>query len=511
MKEVKSKVPSAGNLTSNSFADQISGLSTTLSDSITSSASNVKNTLSSSLESLSSGVSSTLSNLFGSTSSAQTKVTDSSNKGTVEVESKLKNISSDSASAIAQPVSFVSKKSADVISGTDVSSMKISDLSNVSQDAMSALSKATGTSITDNTSFADAITSVSNDIASKISTVPDTISSAISSVTTPASSTLSDFTSSIKSGLTSVADFASPVTSSVGALVNGASTIAKSAVSILPPSMQSYVSGLSNSYLSNAVNDALGDKASSFNNILGKLTGVSTTDDMLSKFTNLLNGTAYDKLLDASGNSVSTNYGTASDSQISTLYSAANTVCSAISTDGYITYGDNKDLYDMLLQYASELGLTDLLLQMQNCSAGGNTNYFDSRSSSILNSSSNKTAMTGNGATYLAVQNLVGAQNVTDAETDALTLIANAKTTTDDPASLTSNGVTDSTNEQSVATVLNRFNITPTSLVTETVGDQEVIDANKLVVMGTTNKYFSNTVVDPNTRTMIEASVAVFS
>lgn len=518
-KEIQKKTPGADiTKLANSVSTQITGFESSIANSISSTVSSAKSALTSSLSSISSSISSATSNLFSSSSKSEKKLTDNSNKGKLETDDKLKSISSDSSAAIAQPVSFVSKKVQETVGGVSADGMdaaKKSLPSNVSADNLKSISNAVGSKISSAKEYANAVSKVANDVSSKIREIPEKLNSIKQSITTPISSTINSFTSTIKKGLSGpgsvVGDTINNAKTYIGSTVSAVKEVSSAAVSILPSPLQKYVSGASDAYLAKLTNKVMGSKAASFTNILSKLSGISDTSSLTSFYGNLLSfGNNYANRTDENGNNVDNQYGSATSSDIDKLYSAANSICGGIGLSELVNFQQNKDLYDILLQYAANLGLTDLILQMQNCGKG-KTAYFDDRSKNLLKSLSLDTAKNGNASTYLAIQNSVGASNMNNAKQESLALIANSTTSKSSAPSVVTYSNDDDTNEAIISTVLDRYGLTAKDLVTEKQLGVDVVDASKLVVMGATSKYFPDQVVDKNDRMLIEASTVVFA
>lgn len=419
-------------------------------------------------------------------------------KGPKEVDAKLESLASDSASAIANPVAFISKPVNDAIKGVDTMTQGsgIKDLmSGMDSLDISNLSKSVGFNITSSSDITKAISSVTNGLASQVKSIPDTLGSLKSSVLAPITSTVKSFEGSLMSGIKSTLG---SIDSSTGlsSIISAGKNLANSAIGVLPTSLQSYVSSKSNSFISSTAEKLLGDSLGSFNNILGAIPGVSSADSLLTKLLSLGDSSGYSSLTDKSGKPLTSSLGNNSSATLDVLYAAAKTICAGVEQPSTLNYRYNKDLYDVLLQLASELGISDLIKQLEKC-AGGEAAYFDSRSLKLLQSATRTAAQSGDVNTYSTLQQTIGAQNVIGAKQDAIILNTNMSGTSE--------------NVETYNQVIERFGYTAFSLLTKQTLGKNVISGSLTALMSASNTKVVDDALGSDVRKLVQGAVYAYA
>ena len=507
-KDLKDKIPSftgtikdAANKTSklaSDVADQIDGIKT-----------NVANAFDSSLKALTSGLP-TSNKVFGGGSDKDKPLMDNSNKGTVETDSKLNSISSTSSSAIANPVSFVSKPVDESVSGVDSSKLAGNTTEEpVDDEVLEKAAEANGEEVEDSTSLADTIKSVSKDVADGIHQARETVDATIDD----AKSTVHDVVSGIKEGISGVTDNAAfkeikdtinTVKDVGGAIWDAGQEIGGAILDVLPGPLREYVSGASDDFVNKIANKLMGDRAQSMINIVSQLGKLGYTDGVLDIFEQL--GGNYCSVKDSSGSCLGNMYGDHSKSTIDGIYHVANSICNNIGVDGLIDYRYNKDLYDVLMGLASDLGISDLIDQLKACGRGENT-YFDSRTADLLKNMAKPAAVKGDSSTYASIQKAVGPSNMTDAKMDTLTLIANSKYK---DAETTVEKLSTRSSKKNIDSIMEAYSLTSDDLLKSNDIGVTALDANHVIFATSTDTNFVDTALGRDTRRLVQ-SLAILS
>lgn len=326
-------------------------------------------------------------------------------KGSSESLSKVQSLAGDSSAALAQPVSFITKSIKETIgvASTPTDIAGVVDLSNLSMptDMLNTLSARTGIeNLTSGGSISSALKSMSGSISSNISGAMSAFQGL-------------DVGSMFSSVTSNISGMASKLTSTVSSFSKNALS---GALSMLPTSVTSF---FNNDSLN--LTDQLSDSASFLSGKLPFMDGI--TDKLLDLNSLLPTGLNYPKRSDANGNAIpgispSSNV---SNNDVDSLYDLARSLCGNVGFSGLFNYGNNKDLYDMLLLLAGSLGLNSLLSQLLNCNS-----YFDNRSSLVLkNKVKDASVYNGDPYTYNTVANTISPTDMVDALSDLRFLNAN--------------------------------------------------------------------------------------
>ncbi len=498
--------------------------------------------INSSLSAITSSLNS-FSNLFQSNDVTKTLSTSKNDaaKGPKEADSKIKSLASDTASALANPVSFITKPVNDVIKGIDTLSQgaKMTNyLSSMTTKELQNLSTSVGSLINSSSGVLGAITSVTNGLAEAVSAIPNALSSMASSVISPITSTISSFAGSLKNGIgnlvnsvgSAVGGVVSSVTGAVGSVINSVigsnsalgqlisagSNLTSAVLGILPTNVSRYITNLGASFVSNTLNNLVGDKLTSLNNISSLLSGSFDLNTLLNKLMGLGDSSIYKSTISNSTNSSST-----STNIINVLYRAAKTICSSISTPSSVSFRLNKDLFDILNDIAAESGLSDLIKQLSNCSTKSSSSrsnssrmlraasdndistediepYFDERTVKVLQSKTRTVAMKGDSETYKTIQEVITAPQIKEAKFDMVVLAANMSA--------------DETNLNNFDEILEKNNLHKTDLVyADAIGSENIIDGINASAMCANNTVIVDEVLSPEIRALTQSAMFAYA
>ena len=171
--------------------------------------------------------------------------------------------------------------------------------------------------------------------------------------------------------------------------------------------------------------------------------------------------------------------GNISKTELDALYNAAMTVCPNVAGPSYVDFGDNKLLYDALMQESIEMGCANLISQLTNCGS-----YFDTNTKKLMEDNLVSAASTGDALVVDAILEATGTNAIADPKEYALGLGTNLKqenisgvtikTIEKDDQGNTTTVYSDNTNSNEVylssyVDVLGRLNITPIQLVSEEI------------------------------------------
>ena len=171
--------------------------------------------------------------------------------------------------------------------------------------------------------------------------------------------------------------------------------------------------------------------------------------------------------------------GNVSKTELDALYNAAMTVCPNVAGPSYVDFGDNKLLYDALMQESIEMGCANLISQLTNCGS-----YFDTNTKKLMEDNLVSAASTGDALVVDAILEATGTNAIADPKEYALGLGTNLKqenisgvtikTIEKDDQGNTTTVYSDNTNSNEVylssyVDVLGRLNITPIELVSEEI------------------------------------------
>lgn len=422
-------------------------------------------------------------------------------KGSLESDYKLTTLASDSAEAISQPVAFVSKPITDSIKGIDtmVQGATAKDyLSGMSLSEIDNVSKALGTTITTSSDMSNAIVNATNDLKAQVTGTKDSINSLSESILAPVSSTIKNFSDSLMGGIKNTVSAIDSVTGA-SSIIEATKELGKEALSILPAPMQNMISSMSDDYISSTIDKISSEKFASANYILGILSGSSSDASIVEKITHLGDSSIYSMLTDSEGKPLDSILGQNDSSLVSSLYKAAQILCPGITEPDHTDFRFNKDLYDILLQLATELGLTDLVKQLQECmgeeESSGNT-YFDSRSHRVLRDTTSTVAESGNVSMYDTILDIIGPSSYTDPVGELRVLSANMEGT--------------ATNVETYEKVLETMNITKSDLMTESYSGETILSGREITFMTATNNEVVDSFLGSDTRKLVQSSVFLY-
>lgn len=471
-----------------SFTDSVSDTLTEISNSATDLAS-------ASVANMSSAAKSAASKLFGSSDNKTSAAlsTAKADVGTAETDSKIKSISSDNNTAIAETVAFVTKPVTET-----VQSAKSAETSTTKEEVpttgqIAAEAKKLKDEGTTDGSFSGTINAISDDLSSKIKEASTWYNETSGGITSTIGEYASTAESTIKGAIDDTLEFASPVTGTLSSAITAGQTLTKNVLDRLPGPVSKYISSAASNFVQDTTKSILGDKLSSVQNIAKLIPGVTDTSSIWSIVQGL--GGKYSKVIDSlTGKDLSKSMGTANSSAADKLYAAANTICNNINKPSTYNYSQNKDLFDTLLQVATDLGLTDLVTQLSKCSNGENS-YFDNRSKELLKSMTRTVAKTGNNTNYQTLVKVIGPANVSDAMTDIAVLAANtSKSDAKEDASTWSDTV-------------EMLGYKPSSVVLSSTAVGDAYNGTTVALMSASNNTIVDSVMSSEDRSLVQAAM----
>ena len=518
---------------SSSFDNTVASVKSTLGSSLTSAISALEGGLSSFSSSFPDAVSSIFGNSNSSTS-ALSNATADAEKGQKDVDAKLTSLASDSSTALAEPVSFVTKPIDDAIKGTTTTANGTdlsSGLSNISKSSVSNISKATGTNITSGSDLTSAIKDVTSSLSENIKSAAAEVNDLKTSISEPIVSTVKDITNNLNTGISSTLKYVTE-DSGLSTIINSGKELTSTVLDVLPEPIQNFVSSKSSSFLNEATNKLLSSKLGGINSLLNMLPGVSTNDSAVNKLLALSDGTVYSTFTDDGGYSLDSLLGKNNDPNVvSTIYSAAKGICSNIKEPSSNNFSNNKDLYDALLDTASQMGITDLVNQLKACSTAvddvtvedeeeediaystastvpasvkttdvdGNIaqDLFDARSVAILKSNVEINTKSGNASCYQAIANAVGTSNMSNPDIDLITLATN----------MNDDGVERKVFNQLAET----YNTSAKKLVTTETASTEALDGRLVSVMSATDTTIIDLAIGEPDRVLSQAVMSAYA
>lgn len=202
---------------------------------------------------------------------------------------------------------------------------------------------------------------------------------------------VNNVTGMISGNVNTILEPVTKIATPISTLLNGYSVanIISSNLDFLPSSIRNYVSGVAGSSVSSATANAL--------NSIGSIVGINNLAGATSTASNILSnyGNRYYNQADANGNYVNGFSSYNGDvSNFNTLVNLANSLCTSIGGNiPTIDYSTNKNLYDMLIQLACELGLGGIADMLLNCF--DTDTLYDSRTRQILGDVANTAARKG--------------------------------------------------------------------------------------------------------------------
>ena len=403
-------------LTNNELLNSITNAASNISKQVQATMTQGANMLNASLESISGSFPEATTAFFNKTTSdanALTQIAGTVAKGSKEVDAKLKTLASDSSEAAASAVAFVTKPISDTIKSASTmtqGSGMTNMLNGLDPTSIANVGKSLGTNITSSSDLSDAIKSVTNSISDTVKGATDTLKELKVSTVEKAVSTVKDYSGSLMNGISSTVGSVTGEGTLLGGIIDGGKTLTTEVLDMLPNSAASWLTRKSDTFINDTAQKILGDKTDLVGSLLNKLPGVEKTDNFLEKVLALGDSSTYSLLADETGSALTSLYGSADGDTIHALYLAAKDLCGGINVPSYYTFRNNKDLYDMLLQVAAELGATDLINQLKRCAAtmskarslktDENNPYWDERSVRILQEAAEPVARRGTTASW---------------------------------------------------------------------------------------------------------------
>lgn len=521
--KIQSQIPNAssGSLSNIQIPD-VSSIISQATGSINEVVSSASNVLNSSLSSLASSFPTSVSSLFGNVNKNTSSLTNISGDifGKKETDTLVKTLASGTSGAIATPVSFITKPITDSIKGTDTlsSTAGIQGLLNGASESISNISKATGTSISSISELTKSISSVTNELSSSVSGIIGNVSSSVtglvSGINAPVVSSITQFSNGLMNGIHStVSTITTPVSQVLGSVTNITNSIKgvnNTILAALPAELRGMVGGFTNSLISNTIDKYITNNVKSLQGIIAVLNGVTSTNNLTSYYTNLLNsknGNTYG-VTNNVGTDISKLVGGNSADIVNGLYGTASGLCGNISAINAIDSANNKDLYDILLQLATDLGMNDLLKQLTTCSSTStiatvstldaddtsqSVMYYDERSVELLQSKTSEVALKGDIDTYVVLQEVLGSSNIKCSKTDAITIGTNMRDTKE--------------NISSYKQVLNNFDYTGEDLLTSQIDERTVISGPVTLLMTSSGTTFVDEVLGKEDRALVQGAM----
>lgn len=488
------------------------------------------NMLKTTLNDLTSSFPDAVSSFFGdmnTDASSLGDITSAIGDGAKEVNSKLKSIASSSGEAIAQAVSFTTKTVEDTISGVDTSSLgsdSVDMLNGLSDSVISNIEKATGSIIKESGDLSETIKSVSSEIAGAIRETPNVLNELKQSITEPITSTVNDFVGSLTDGLSGdnqlgkvlsdLGDAASAIGSVGSTVIQSGKEIGDAVIDILPSPVDSWVSKKVDSYVNTAASDLLGSNLNIAKYVMGKFSSAGSSDNILNMIIGLGDNSKYPSVADEAGGSLTALLGTGSGNQIDELYSIARSLCSSITTTSYVNFQYNKTLYDVLLQLAASMGMTDLVNQLKRCAAAvegmslrssrapeDNNPYWDERSVAILQNATNEVAHKGNVDMYRCIQENIGSSQMLNSEEEVKILVTNMSLKDSE------SGRKKNVYKQ----IISDLGYTTDSLVTTEVLKKQALKGADICAMSATDSYIIDDAIGAETRTLVQAAMYAYA
>lgn len=301
------------------------------------------------------------------TSTLTSRVSDSL-KGLKEADNKILSLTSDAASALASPVAFITKPITDAIKGIDSLSQGTglkNYIGNMNSTQISNLSKASGTTINNSDDVLQAIVTTTNNLSTENKNNSNYKSYMGSSITIPDTSGLTTYEASL---INSIAEMLRNIdtTEDTTLIIDSGSITASEN---LPAYINQYIKSNSSTYLDNQVLQTQSDINESYATIVAALSNSGIDNETIYNILLNINSLNTSKKYSKYSSSTTSNdsLGTGSVNLLSSLYSAARTICPDITEQTYSQHNALKDLYDVLTQLCLDNDLTNLLEQLRNC------------------------------------------------------------------------------------------------------------------------------------------------
>lgn len=435
-----------------------------------------------------------------------TNVVPEAYKGTQETNTKINSLTADESAAITNPVAFVTQPLNSMVSNIaqTASAINIPDIGNfLSGESLSDMSAALGSNFNPS-NILDSITSVTNSLNGAISGATGFVTN---NLLGPVTSSLSSFSGNITDSLKSVT---SVIGSGSLVSINGSDgllnfdSISDSLLNVLPDPVKGFISVFDTSAIAKDINSFLSEKVSSAAHFTRLLGDIADGADVLNMITSLTGN--YNKLVNGDGTGVEFLFGKNKSSAINTLYDIGGMVCDKINRPSVSDFSNNKDLFDLLLKIANDMGINDLIDQLSSCEK-----FFDSRSKNVLLNGITSAAAAGNVHTVQSITKAVGTSNISNAKNILTQTNANMKLnySTDDEKDLSKSKVSTYNN------LLQANHLTVNKLIEDdnelVIGGSkvQVLDANKVTVMSASNTEIVDAAIGSNLRKLVQASTLI--
>ncbi len=291
-----------------------------------------------------------------------------------EANSKIQKFTSDSAGAIQNPTSFVTRNVSDAFVGAKPipTGVKLPNLlSGLDSQSLSAITRKTGTSIGSSGDFSNVLKSVTKAFTSGFGSPSINVANLLPTQTSSLTSFLGKLMPDIKSSV-----------NTTKTQTQKKDDLLSTAIARSPTASLNLSTKKTNS--SNAITSLLNDLTAGFAKISNLIPG--DKDKLQEKYLGITssNKTAnYNKYIDSSGNSITTSLGRyQTPTDINKAYTAAQKLLPDITSPSYSQYQEDKDFYDVLVQYAAENSMSDLLNQLVTNEKG--KKFYDNRTEEIL-------------------------------------------------------------------------------------------------------------------------------
>ena len=444
----------------NSAVNTVTGIKDTVSGMVSNVVGGVVNTADK-LAGIAGGVKDKIAGLFSSDSKkdAQTKALADAkaNKGQKETATKVTEISPDQHAAMQQSVAVVTKPVTEVTTNTKSAPVdqkkeelpKDGPLSKVGEkikattgkvasmtDAVKSVTneisanvrKATAVVNGVKSKITETVNSVKSVVSETVGTVKNTVKGAIDTVRTAANEvvgTAAGIVSSVTQGITS---FTNPIVGTITDTISAGKALTDELASSLPGPLGQFVSAKNAAFFNKITNKVANNKLMKVNAALNSLNGLATSDKLTNAVGTVLLkhvGKKYANITDSTGLSLSHMFGDNDKDVISKYYDQLVRLCPDLTMpENIVDYGNNKTLFDALLNLLAGSGASDLLGQLISCPAS-NSLYFDDSSVKVLQDAALTARQNGDVATYYAILGKLGRENMPNIREDLIVINAN--------------------------------------------------------------------------------------
>ena len=446
--------------TINNAVNTVTGLKDTISNMVSNTVGAVVNTADK-LANMAGNIKDKISGMFSSDSSKnnQTKALADAkaNKGQKETATKVTEISPNQHAAMQQSVAVVTKPVTEVTTNTKSAPVdqkkeelpstgplskvgeKIKEatgaaasmtdaVKSVTNEISSNLKKATLVIDEVKSKVAESVNSVKSVVSDTVGAVTSTVKGAIDTVKTAANEvvgTAAGLVSNVTQGITS---FTNPIVGTITDTIAAGKGLTDELAKSLPGPLGKFVSAKNTEFFNNLTNKVMNNKLMKVNTVLNSLNGLATSDKLTDAVGSALLaqlGKKYAKVTDSSGLSLSSIFGDNDKDVISKYYDQLTKLCpNIVRSNDIVDFGNNKTLFDALLNLLSDSGASDLLKQLLNCPASNNL-YFDDSSIKVLQEAAITARKNGDVSTYYTILEKLGKKNMPNIKEDLIVLNAN--------------------------------------------------------------------------------------